>query len=78
MVQPLGHLRTGIHASKTQLRVGAHLGCFPTLGHQALSQTDHDGVVLGQFPGEIPEGFTHGVSGYGVGIFLHLIEAGLV
>ena len=78
LVQPLGHLGTGIDAAEAQLRVGAHLGRLAGLGHQALAQGDHDGMVFRQLAGQVPEAFAHDIGGDGVGVLLDLVDPGLV
>ena len=78
LVQPLGHFRPGIDAAESQLRVGAHFGRLAGLGHQALAQADHDGVVFRHLAGQVPEALAHDVGGYGIGVLFDLVDPALV
>ena len=77
-VQPSGHRGTGVDTTETELRVRAHLRGLSPLGHQPLPYADHDRMVLGKLPGEVPEALAHGVGGNRVGLFLGLVETGLI
>ncbi len=71
-------LGAGVDAAEAEQRVGAHLGRLAGLGHQAFAEANHDRVVLGERPRQVPEALAHHVGGDGVGGLLDLVVALLV
>ena len=77
-VHGAGHLGAGVDAAEAEQRVGAHLRRLAGLGHEPLAEGDHDGVVLRQRAGQVPEPLAHDVGADGVGGLLDLVVAVLV
>ena len=77
-VDGVRHARPRVHPPEAEQRVRAHLRRFTGLGHQALAEAHHDGVVLGQVAGQVPQALAHDVGGDGVGGLLHLVVGLLV
>ncbi len=77
-VDELCDLGAGVDAPEAEQRVGAHLRRLAGLGHQALAQADHDGVVLGKPAREVPERLAHHVGRDRVGVLLDLVQGLLV
>ena len=72
------HLGPRVDAAEAEQRVRAHLRRLARLRHEPLAERDHDGVVLGQRAGEVPEPLAHHVGADGVGGLLHLVVGRLV
>jgi hypothetical protein len=77
-VHDAGHLRARVDAPEAEERVRAHLGGLAGLRHEPLAERHHDGVVLGERAGEVPEPLAHHVRADGVGGLLHLVVGRLV